>query len=293
MGHNDEVRDFLRSRRSRITPEEAGLPRDARRRVAGLRREEVADLAGVSIDYYARLERGNLTGVSDPVITAVSRALRLDQAEHDHLTALAALANDPSRTAAARPADTVRPELHTMLNAIVEAPALIRNRRMDLVAANALGWALHDTMRGAPAHNNFARFIFCDPTARDFYADWSLHADTTVALLRRDSARSPHEPGIVTLAAELSAVSDEFASRWNSHDVRRHYSGSKQYRHPVAGFLDLTYQTLEFEDDPGLVLTILTAEPGSVGAERLRLLRSWNETAPNDHSELRRAPTPT
>ena len=280
MSHRDEVREFLQSRRARITPEQAGVELfGGRRRVKGLRREEVARLAGVSVDYYNRLERGNLAGVSEPVLRAVAAALHLDQAESEHLFNLARVANTSARRPARHATETARPELQYMLDAIVDAPALIRNLRMDMVAANMLGWALHSEMLGAPGGGvNHTRFIFLDPRARTFFQDWNLHADTNVALLRRDSARRPGDTGIESLVAELSARSEEFWVRWASHDVRRHYTGVKQYRHPAVGDLDLTYQSLEFEEDPGLVLTILPAVPGSPSAERLRLLASWAAT---------------
>lgn len=280
MSDPEAVRDFLRSRRARLKPEQTGLDTvGGRRRVEGLRREEVAQLAGVSVDYYNRLERGNLAGVSEPVLEAIARALQLDRAERDHLRALARLAKTPDRRTRRAPTEVVRPELQYMLDVIGEAPALIRNLRMDMVAANTLGWALHvDLLDGPSEAVNHTRYIFLDPRARSFFADWSLHADINVALLRRDSTRMPGDLHLEALVAELCARSEEFRTRWESHDVRRHYTGIKQYRHPVVGDLDLTYQTLEFEEDPGLVLTILPAVPGSASAERLRLLASWAQT---------------
>jgi hypothetical protein len=264
MSDRDEVRAFLQSRRARITPEQAGVETfGGRRRVEGLR----------------RLERGNLRGVSEPVLQAVARALQLDQAEIDHLFNLARAASSSARRPRRRTAESVRPALQYMLDVIVDAPALIRNYRMDMVAANTLGWALHSEMLDGPSGVvNHTRFIFLDPRARSFFQDWSLHADTNVALLRRDSARVPGDRRLESLIREMTDLSDEFRVRWASHDVRRHYTGVKQYHHPAVGDLDLTYQSLEFEEDPGLVLTILPAVPGSASAERLRLLASWAAT---------------
>lgn len=280
MSNRDAVREFLASRRARITPEQAGIELyGGRRRVEGLRREEVARLAGVSVDYYNKLERGSIAGASEPVLNAVAQALQLDQAERDHLFALARAAGASERRPARRTAETVRPELQFMLDVIVDAPAIIRNLRMDMLAANTLGWALHSEMLGAPGETvNHSRFIFLDPRAQDFYQDWSLHADTNVALLRRDTAMHPGDAGLESIVAELSARSEAFRARWASHDVRRHYTGVKQFRHPAVGELDLTYQSLEFEEDPGLLLTVFPPVPGSPTADRIKLLASWAAT---------------
>ena len=281
MDNRTEVREFLASRRGRITPEQAGLePIGGRRRVPGLRREEVARLAGVSIDYYTRLERGNLTGVSDSVLDSIARALELDRAEHDHLYDLARTANTSARnrpTAAAPSA--VRPVLQNLLDAITAAPAFIGNNRMDIVAANPLGYALYSEMyRGTARPANHSRFIFLDPRAHDLYPDWDRAANVNVAILRRDAGRSPHDKRIAELVGELSVRSDEFRTRWAAHNVRRHYSGTKSFCHPVVGLLELNYQVMELEDDPGHTLTVYPAVPGSPSDEALRLLASWAAT---------------
>ncbi len=281
MDNRAEVREFLASRRGRITPEQAGLePIGGRRRVTGLRREEVARLAGVSVDYYTRLERGNLTGVSDSVLDSIARALELDRAEHDHLYDLARTANTSSRkrpTTAAPSA--VRPVLQNLLDAITAAPAFIGNNRMDIVAANALGYALYSDMyRGTARPANHSRFIFLDPRAHDFYPDWERAANVNVAILRRDAGRFPHDKRIAELVGELSVHSDEFRTRWAAHNVRRHYSGTKSFRHPVVGLLELNYQVMELEEDPGHTLTVYPAVPGSPSDEALRLLASWAAT---------------
>ncbi|CAH0266403.1 hypothetical protein SRABI83_03525 [Arthrobacter sp. Bi83] len=281
MDNRAETREFLASRRGRITPEQAGIePIGGRRRVTGLRREEVARLAGVSVDYYTRLERGNLTGVSDSVLDAISRALELDRAEHDHLYDLARAANTSirKRPTTAAPS-SVRPVMQNLLDAITGAPAFIGNNRMDIVAANLLGYALYSEMYRSPARPaNHSRFIFLDPRAYDFYPDWDRAANVNVAILRRDAGRNPHDKGIAALVGELSMRSDEFRTRWAAHNVRRHYSGTKSFQHPVVGLLELNYQAMELEDDPGHTLTVYPAVPGSPSDESLRLLASWAAT---------------
>ena len=284
MDNRAEVREFLISRRARITPEQAGLePIGGRRRVTGLRREEVARLAGVSVDYYTRLERGNLSGVSDSVLDAIARALELDRAEHDHLYDLARGSSAPARrraTAAGSPSSsTVRPVLQHLLDAITGAPAVIGNNRMDIVAANLLGFALYSDMyRGSARPANYSRFIFLDPRSHDFYPDWERAANVNVAILRREAGRSPHDKRLAGLIGELSMRSEEFRTRWAAHNVRRHYTGAKSFRHPVVGLLELNYQTLELEDDPGYTLTVYPAVPGSPTEDALRLLASWAAT---------------
>lgn len=281
MDHRVEARDFLSSRRARITPEQAGVETfGTRRRVTGLRREEVARLAGVSIDYYTRLERGNLQGVSESVLDAIAGALQLDAAEHEHLRDLARHQNaTPRRAAAVTPVAAVRPELQYLLDAIAEAPAMIVNNRQDIVAANELGWAMHSDLVSANARPcNFSRFIFLDPEARNFYQDWQRAAHTNVAILRREAGRTPNDRELAALIGELSMRSDAFRALWAAHDVRRHYAGVKSFRHRVVGPLELHFQTLELAEDPGLALTIYPATPGSPTADALRLLASWAAT---------------
>ncbi|WP_458779634.1 helix-turn-helix transcriptional regulator [Arthrobacter sp. D3-16] len=284
MDNRAEVRQFLSTRRGRITPEQAGIePYGGRRRVPGLRREEVARLAGVSVDYYTRLERGNLTGVSDSVLDAIAQALELDRAEHDHLYDLARAANTSGRKRAASAAGSVpsgvRRELQYLLDTITGAPAFIGNNRMDILAANALGYALYSDMyRGTARPANHSRFIFLDPRAHDFYTDWDRAANVNVAILRREAGRSPHDKGIAELIGELSMRSDEFRTRWAAHNVRRHYAGTKFFKHPVVGLLELNYQVLGLEEDPGHTLTVYPATPGSPSEEALKLLASWAAT---------------
>ncbi|MGN7222304.1 helix-turn-helix transcriptional regulator [Curtobacterium flaccumfaciens] len=281
MNHRDEARDFLSSRRARITPEQAGVETfGTRRRVTGLRREEVARLAGVSIDYYTRLERGNLQGVSDSVLDAIGRALQLDPAEKEHLRDLSQHQNEtPRRAGRVVPVAAVRPELQYLLDVVTDAPAMIINNRQDIVAANALGFAMHSDLVAAPARPmNFSRFIFLDPQARNFYQDWQRAAHTNVAILRREAGRTPNDKDLAALIGELSMRSDDFRALWAAHDVRRHYAGVKSFRHSFVGPLELHFQTLELAEDPGLALTIYPATPGSPTADALRVLASWAAT---------------
>jgi transcriptional regulator with XRE-family HTH domain len=275
------VREFLASRRAKITPEMAGLTLfGGRRRVPGLRREEVAMLAGVSVDYYTKLERGNLAGTSESVLDAIARALSLDEAERDHLYNLAR-ASGPSGKAQRRPLQSgaVRPTLQFMLDSITGSPAFIGNHHMDIVAANQLGFALYSEMyRGAARPANHSRFIFLDPKARDFYPNWDLAANTNVAILRTQSGRNPFDKRLADLVGELSMRSEEFRTRWAAHNVRRHYAGTKIFRHPVVGELELAYEAMELAEDPGFTLTVYPAVPGSPSDERPRMLASWAAT---------------
>src|SRR6476660_7682794 len=270
-----ETAEFLASRRARITPDKAGLPAyGGNRRVPGLRREEVARLAGVSVDYYTRLERGNLHGVSDSVLDAIAGALELDRAEHDHLYDLARAANTSGRKRAAGTGGSapskVRPELQYLLDAITEAPAFIGNNRLDIVAANTLGYALYSDMYRTPSRPaNHSRFIFLDPRAHNFYTDWDRAANTNVAILRREAGRNPHDKGIAELIGELSMRSDEFRTLWAAHNVRRNSPAPKFFRLPVVGLIELNYQVLGLEEDPGHTLTVYPATPGSTSAEAL------------------------
>jgi len=276
-----EIREFLTSRRAKITPEHAGLPwYGENRRVPGLRREEVAMLAGVSVDYYTRLERGNAAGVSETVLEALARALQLDEAERAHLFDLARMAGPTTprrrrRTSAQR----VRPSVQRMLDAITAAPAFVRNGRMDLLAANRLGLAFYsqhfDSPHGPP---NSARFVFLDPRAPAFYADWDQVATDAVAVLRSEAGRDPYDRDLSDLIGELSTRSDTFRTRWAAHNVRYHDTGSKRFHHPIVGELDLTYETMQLVADAGLLLFVYTAEPGSKSAEAMNLLASWVAT---------------
>lgn len=282
MDSRDDIRDFLTTRRAKITPERAGLPAyGGHRRVPGLRREEVALLAGVSVDYYTRLERGNLGGVSDTVLQAVSRALQLDEAEHAHLFDLARAANTSAAARKARrPARSqVRPAVQRVLDAMTTAPAYVRNGRLDVLAANALGRAVFaPAFAGAARPANLARFIFLDPAAQDFYLDWERIAGDTVALLRAQAGRDPYDRALTELVGELSTRSEIFGARWAAHNVRLHRSGVKRLHHPIVGDLTLAYEGLDLAADEGLRLNAYTAEPGTPSQDALHLLASWTAT---------------
>ncbi|MCO5996258.1 helix-turn-helix transcriptional regulator [Actinoallomurus rhizosphaericola] len=280
MGLENEVRDFLTSRRARITPDDAGLPvYGGIRRVPGLRREEVALLAGVSVDYYNRLERGRLRGVSENVLDSIARVLRLDEAEHAHLRDLARAANaTPAKRRRTTPRG-VRPALQQLLDAMTEAAAGILNDRMDILAANRLGRALYAdafSESGRPA--NLARFAFLDPRSTDFYADWETAADDTVAILRSAAGGNPYDRDLSDLIGALSTRSEDFRSRWAAHDVRFHRTGTKKLHHAVVGDLTLSFEALDLASDPGLTLLAYTAEAGSTSEDALRMLASWAAT---------------
>jgi transcriptional regulator with XRE-family HTH domain len=281
-----EIREFLASRRAKVTPEQVGLPAGGgKRRVPGLRREEVAVLAGVSTDWYTRLEKGHINGVSADVLDAVARALQLDEAERAHLFNLARAAK-PDRTPRRRGQSRIRPSMQRILDSMVTTPAFVRNGRLDLLAINALGRALFSPAFADPVRPaNLARFNFLDPAARDFYPDWNNSANTTVALLRTEAGRDPHNKDLADLIGELATRSDAFRVRWAAHDVRLHRSGVKYFRHPVVGVVELSFEALDLPADPGLMLTAYTAEPGSPSEDALRLLASWAATAAHTGSE--------
>ena len=277
-----EVREFLTTRRAKITPERAGLPSSGQRRVPGLRRSEVAALAGMSVEYYAKLERGSLAGVSASVLDAIARALQLDDAERAHLVRLAQAANGsnallrPNR----RPKKwTVRPSLQWSLDAIT-TPAILVNNRQDLLAANHLGRAMYSDVYDDPTTvPNFGQFTFLDSAARRFYPDWNLAADMTVANLRTAAGKDPHDKGLQDLVGELSTRSDDFRRRWGAHNVRIHGTGVKQFHHQVVGDLALAYESMDLRAEPELTLTIYAAEPDSPTAHALTLLASWAATS--------------
>ena len=282
MDRRTEIRDFLTSRRTRITPEQAGLkvsPLAGTRRVAGLRREEVALLAGVSLPYYTRLERGDARGATDAVLDAIARALLLDDAERAHLFDLVRAANAATAAAQAtrRPArQPVRPELRNMLEAMSGVPAYIRNGRLDILAGNALARALFAPIFTSPARPvNSARFTFLDPAAAEFYPDWDAVADQNVATLRAEAGRNPYDRALSDLIGELSTRGDTFRQRWARHEVRRHRAGAKRLNHPLIGQITFTYETMELAADQGLYLIVCSAAPGTRDADALSLLASW------------------
>lgn len=284
-----EIREFLSTRRARITPERAGLPAwgGTHRRVAGLRREEVAMLAGVSVDYYTRLERGNLRGASEGVLEALAEALQLDEAERLHLFDLvrAANATGAARSRARRvAAPAVRPAVQRILDAMADTPALVRNGRLDVLGINLLGRALYSpmydsTQRPADQPVNTARFHFLDPTAQPYWGErWEKVAHDAVAILRAEAVRNPYDEGLTRLVGELSTRSEDFRRLWASHDVRLHRTGTKIFHHPAVGKLELDYEALILPADTGLQMNVYTAAAGSPSADGLTLLASWAAT---------------
>jgi len=275
------VHEFLTSRRAKITPSRAGIPAAGPRRVPGLRRSEVAALAGMSVEYYAKLERGSLAGVSAGVLEAIARALQLDDAERAHLIRLAQEANGSGALLRRGPRPkhwAVRPSLQWSLDAVT-APAIIVNHRQDLLATNLLGRAMYCDVYTDPSGTpNFGRFTFLDDAARRFYPDWNLAADMLVANLRTAAGVDPHDKGLHDLVGELSTRSDDFRRRWSSHNVRIHGTGVKTFRHRVVGELELAYESMELIAEPGLVMTVYAAEPASPTAQALTLLASWAAT---------------
>ena len=269
MDNKAEVREFLTTRRARVAPEQVGLASGTHRRVPGLRRAEVAMLADVSVEYYAKLERGHIAGASAAVLESLSRALLLDETERMHLLDLARAADGiptsgrPRRRSSATV--TARPGLQSTLDAITGGPAFVRDRHQNLVATNALGAAFYSPVIGTSGRvPNLARFQFLDPAARDFYPDWDLFAQMCVGIMRVEAGR------------ELTTRSETFARLWSAHDVRTHGTGTKRFHHPVVGELTLAYEELAVTADDGMALLVYTAEPGSPSAERLQMLASWS-----------------
>ncbi|SDP27611.1 Helix-turn-helix domain-containing protein [Nakamurella panacisegetis] len=285
MDNHAEIREFLASRRARITPAQAGLPAyGGNRRVKGLRREEVALLAGVSIDYYVRLERGNLAGASEQVLDSIAEALHLDDAEREHLRSLALAAAATARRPRAA-SGPLRPVIQQVLDAITDAPAWVRNARHDIIALNVMGEALYapvlnSAAAGATAKRpaNTTRFVYLDPAAREFFVDFDRIATDAAAMLRLEAGRHPHDKELITLVGELSTQSELFRQHWAAQNVKFHRSGRKRLHHPAVGPLDLNFEAMELPSDPALQLNIYTADPGTPTADGLRLLASWAAT---------------
>ena len=284
MDNKSDIREFLVSRRAKITPEMAGLPAYGRnRRVVGLRREEAAMLAGISVEYYTRLERGNASGVSEEVLEGIARALQLDDAERAHLFDLVRSVHTTRPTR--RPTqERVRPTVQRILDAIT-APAYVRNGRLDILAANDLGRALYSEVFTDPVlPANTARFLFLNPRATEFFLDWEGIANDAVAILRAEAGRDPYDRRLSDLIGELSTRSEEFRVRWGAHNVKFHRTGSKRLHHPLVGDLTLSFDAFEIADDSGQRINVYTAEPGTPSHEALNLLASWTSTPATTHA---------
>jgi len=283
-----EIREFLSSRRARLSPEQAGLPAyGGNRRVKGLRREEVAMLAGVSVDYYVRMERGNLSGASETVLDALASALRLDEAEREHLFSLAR-ESGPRGSRRRRTNGTLRPALRQVLDAIADAPAWIRNGRHDVLAMNQLARALYSPVLADPRRPaNTTRFVYLHPgEAERFFVDYDQITRDAAAMLRLEAGNNPHDEQLIALVGELSTRSELFRQRWASQDVRFHRSGRKRLNHPVVGQLDLDFEAMPLPSEPGLQLNIYTAAAGTPTADGLKLLASWAASQENLPSEM-------
>jgi transcriptional regulator with XRE-family HTH domain len=274
-----DIREFLVSRRSRVTPEQAGLPiYGERRRVTGLRREEVAVLAGISVEYYTRLERGTARGASEDVLEGVARALSLDDAERAHLFDLVRAVSSGSVGLRRPTQERVRPGVQRILDSMT-SPAYVRNGRLDILAANALGKALYaPVFEGTSNPPNMARFIFLGAKAPDFFDRWDDIAHDAVAILRTEAGRDPHDRRLSDLIGELSTCSEEFRVRWAAHNVKFHRTGTKNLHHPVVGELTLAYEALELPGDTGQRILVYIAEPASRSQQALDLLASWGVT---------------
>lgn len=280
MEHRQQIREFLVSRRARLTPEDAGLPTfGGTRRVPGLRREEAAALAGVSVDYYTRLERGDVVAASEQVLDGLCRALALDDAERAHLVDLIRAGSDARRAPRRNPSRQAPTSVQRMLDSMDSAPAFVSNSRLDLVATNRLCAALYahlDEHTGAAV--NLARYTFLDPRATTFYPEWDQVAEMTVALLRASAGKDPYDKQLTDLVGELVTRSDWFRRRWAAHHVQRHTSGRKRIHHPLVGDLELDFDSMDLAADPTLTITVYTTVAGSASEDALRLLGDW--TAP-------------
>ncbi|MDX8052681.1 helix-turn-helix transcriptional regulator [Lentzea sp. BCCO 10_0798] len=273
-----ELSEFLRSRRARLSPDDVGLPRYGRtRRVPGLRREELAQLAGVSVAYYTRLEQGNGRNVSDEVLDSIARALQLNEAEQTHLRNLTACPYDNKKKK--KTSRGVRPALKHLLDN-VGVPAYIGGRRSDVLAWNPMAAALFgDWAELEPRERNWARFIFLQPSYQELFVNWESKAADVVGFLRMDAGCYPNDPELTALIGELSVKSELFRQLWAKHDVKEKSFGTKMLRHPLVGEMTLAYETLRMPSEPDLFFTTYHAEPGTPSAEALQLLASWGKDA--------------
>ncbi|NEA31833.1 helix-turn-helix transcriptional regulator [Streptomyces sp. SID13031] len=279
MDRRDELTEFLKSRRARVRPEDLGLKVfPGRRRVPGLRREELAQVAGVSADYYVRLEQGRTENVSQEILDAVAEVLGLDEAEREHLTRLARPARRPK---ARRTTQRVRPGVRQLLNSLETVPAFLLGHRMDVLAWNRLAAAVvGDFAQLPPRERNLPRRVFLDESARDLYPQWEAMAVESVGYLRLYAGRYPDDPELAELVGELSIHSAEFRKQWARHDVRDKSFGVKELQHPLVGPLSLQYETLLLPGDPDQTILTFSAVPGSESEAALRLLASWTSPAP-------------
>lgn len=283
MDNRTEVREFLMTRRAKLTPETVGLPSIGQRRVPGLRRSEVAALAGLSVEYYSKLERGAIGGASASVLESLSQALRLTDTERGHLLDLARAADGiPSSGRRRRSRSSARPPhegLQRVLDSMTDSIAFVRNEVQDLVLVNELGRAFYSPLIGAGGRTpNLARFQFLDPASQDFYPDWDLFAQMCVAIIRSEAGKDPHHRGIQDLVGELSTRSETFRELWAAHDVRTHGTGTKRFVHPDIGDVEFAYEELAVTAEAGLAVIVYTAEPGSESEQKLKLLASLNRT---------------
>jgi MmyB-like transcription regulator ligand binding domain/Helix-turn-helix domain len=280
MDTAQDIREFLTSRRAKISPADAGLPvYGTNRRVKGLRREEVAMLAGISVEYYTRLERGNANGVSEDVLEGVVRALQLDEAERAHLFDLVR-SSSTSRPPRRRPSqERVRPTVQQILDSMSGTAAYVRNGRLDILGANPLGHALYaDVFNDVAQPPNVARFLFLNPRAPEFFVDWETVSHDAVAILRAEAGRDPHDRNLTDLIGELATRSDEFRIRWAAHNVKFHRTGVKRFHHPIVGDLTLGFEAFDLPADAGQRMLVYTAEPGSPSHDAMQLLASWAST---------------
>ncbi|GAA2320927.1 helix-turn-helix transcriptional regulator [Streptomyces kunmingensis] len=284
-----ELSEFLRTRRARLQPEDVGIASMGRhRRVPGLRREELAQLAGVSVAYYTRLEQGNGRNVSAEVLDAIARALRLSETEHAHLTHLAKPKQQRKRHRAPR-RQQARVALQQLVDSMEGVPAYIGGPRSDILAWNRMAAALFGDWGAMPAgERNWARLTFLNPDYRELFRDWEQKASDMVSYLRLYAGQHPDDPELSALVGELSVKSEEFRKLWATHDVKEKGHGVKRMRHPLVGELTLAYETLHLPDDDGQFLSVYHAEPGSPSAEALRLLASWGADAIRAGSEAPR-----
>ncbi|MEU5192083.1 helix-turn-helix transcriptional regulator [Streptomyces klenkii] len=277
MDQRTELSEFLRSRRARLQPAEVGLtPYGGRRRVPGLRREELAQLAGVSVAYYTRLEQGHGQNVSTAVLEAIADALRLTGAEREHLNRLVRPSVKKTRPCRPPRPQRVRPSVQHLLDSMENTPAYVVGRRLDIIAWNRMACALLGDLDAMPAgQRNMAWQIFLEPATRELYTEWEKKAADVVAFLRLDAGRCPEDPQLAALVGELSVKSPEFRSLWAAHNVEDKGFGVKKLHHPVVGPLTLSYETLVLPADQNQQLVTYHAEPGSPSAESLRILASW------------------